>query len=195
MELSEFLLLQSSKANQRINNVDKLQLISSKEDGEFDSSGSFDDFMGDSSGASSSNDFGDFSSNDDFSMDGGFDDFGGDDSQGKLPIDTMSFLENVDESEVIITEELLYSFSTLYHDNLNNYDKLLTENLEALDDKDHIDKIKDQYKLTLKILKNYITNKYKEENLVARTTTFIEFKSIFQNLASSLNQIISKTSK
>lgn len=165
-------------------------------------------------------DFGDFipdgAEQDPFSMDnggnmdmgmdmdgGGFDDMGMGDmgdmgmgdpndpnNQQQVKAAILNFIENLDEGEIPFTEKLLTSFGNLYADRKKDYERMLVENLDATEFGEQASKVRDQYKLTLDILREYILNKCIKDTTHARATAFLDFKQTFENLNNTLNDIL-----
>lgn len=185
-------------------NADQLNniKIAHAEADDFESANDFSDFV---DGGADVNIDNDISMDDGSSMGGddmGFDDnmglddpMGGQDQEGNISKAAIDFLEDLDESEVPIVGKLLSSMSTLYHKQKLVYNKILTSNLEASDFNASVEEIKDQYRVSLLMLRNYITNKYHDESTVYRVETFIKFKNIFTKLSLAVNDILDNIKK
>lgn len=105
-------------------------------------------------------------------------------------VDPEKDVADVNESNISLNSKLSESFVTLYTNQREEIEKIVSSNLESSEFGAEFKILIKEYQTTLEILYDYKTRLFETESTAGRLERLIEFKSIFNNLTIQLNVLM-----
>ena len=105
-------------------------------------------------------------------------------------VDPEEDVADVNESNISLNSKLSESFVTLYTNQSEEIEKIVSSNLESSEFGAEFKILIEEYQTTLEILYDYKTRLFETESTAGRLERLIEFKSIFNNLTIQLNVLM-----